>query len=405
MMTQSGNEAEDYKVSQRNRRRYRKSSLLILAAIFIFIGIIWLLYYLIWGQFEVYTDDAYVNGNLVELMSQVSGTVTQINTDDTFFVEQGQLLLKLDPADAEIALQKATAALAETVRKVRQYYETAKQAEANVTQSKVDFNKAKLDYVRRNGLVEAKAISAEEYQHYKTEFEATRARLNSAFANLQSAYALIDHSNLYQHPEVERAKANFKEAYLNYVRTTVVAPISGFVAKRSVQVGQQIAINTPLLAIVPLHDVWVDANYKESQLNFLRIGQPVTLYADAYSGVTYHGKVIGLNAGTGAAFALLPPQNATGNWIKIVQRLPVRIGLDSRELQNYPLMIGLSMHVTTDIHNVKGLRLATKASTTPIYSTTVYNEQLADANKLINRILEENSPNVSLSRLAMTIRK
>ena len=193
---------------------------------------------------------------------------------------------------------------------------------------------------------------------------------------------------------MERAKAELRNAYLNSARTTILAPLSGFIAKRTIQVGQHIMVNTPMLAIIPLNDVWVDANYKETQLDSLRIGQPVTLYADAYPNITYHGKILGLGAGTGAAFALLPAQNATGNWIKIVQRLPVRIALDSKELKDHPLQIGLSMRVTANIHNLKGERLATKKiPQKPIYATPIYAKQLEDVEQVINHILEENAPN------------
>jgi membrane fusion protein (multidrug efflux system) len=382
-------------------RYRRKIAMLTLGAIFLLIGLIWLLYWLIWGRFAIYTDDAYVNGNMVQIMAQVPGTVVAINTDDTQLVMQNQVILKLDPDNTNILLQRAEAALAETVRQVRQIFENAQRAQASLTLRKADLKKAQLDMQRRTKLVGESAVSREEFQHYQTAVKTAQAEYDYALHNLYAMQALVENSHLYTHPLVERAKANFRIAYLNAQRTTVVAPVTGYIAKRSVQVGQQVSVNTPLMAIVPLREVWVDANYKESQLQDLRIGQPVTLSADAYPDMTFHGKVFGLNVGTGAAFSLLPPQNATGNWIKIVQRLPVRIWLDPEELKKRPLQLGLSMRVTTNIHNINGNMLAQKAEKKPLYTTDVYAQQLAQANTLINKILQENSPDMYLPRMAL----
>lgn len=390
--------------STRNTRKNRKIAIVTLTIIFVTLGLIWLLYYLIWSRFEVYTDDAYVNGNLVSVMSQVPGTVIAINTDDTYLVNQGQKIIQLDGADTTIVLEKAKANLAETVRQVRQAYEFAQQSQAALTLQRADLIKAQLDLKRRIGLVGEKAISHEELQHYQTTLDAAKAKYDYTLHQYNSALAIVENSQLYTHPKVQRAKENLRTAYLNSIRTNILAPITGYIAKRSVQVGQQITPNTPLLAIVPLQEVWVDANYKESQLKNIRIGQPVTLYSDAFSGVTYHGKVVGLNAGTGAAFSLLPPQNATGNWIKIVQRLPVRVSIDADDLKKHPLLLGLSMHSTINVHGEEGKRLAVTASKKTIYTTDVYAKQLADADQLINAILVENSPNISLPE-SMQIKK
>lgn len=379
-------------------RKKRKAAMLILGSIFLGIGLIWLIYWLIWGRFEEYTDDAYVNGNLVQLMPQVPGTVIEINTDDTQLVLQGQVIIRLDPADMTIAFQRSKANLAETVRTVKQYFEKAEQAEATLILQNASLMKAQLDLKRRVGLVGERAISREEMQHYQTAFDAAKARYDYALHQLRASQALVVNSHLYSHPAVELAKANFKKAYLNLQRTTISAPVTGYVAKRSVQVGQQVAMNTPMLAIVPLNDVWVDANYKESQLSNLRIGQPVILYADANSGVTYHGKIVGLNAGTGAAFSLLPPQNATGNWIKIVQRLPVRVGLDPDELRKNPLQLGLSMRVTTNTYDREGNKLAATASHRTFYATDIYANQLALVDQLMDDVLKENSPDMFMGR-------
>ena len=388
----------DKKSDDNHNKHRRQLIMIVLAAVFLFIGFIWLLYWLIWGRFEEYTEDAYVNGNIVQLMPQVSGTVIEINADDTQFVTQGEPLIKLDTSDTEIALQRAQAQLAETVRQVRQYFENAERAQAALILRGADLMKAQLDLKRRTGLVGERAISREEMQHYTTAAKTAEAQYNFALHNLRAALAVVENSHVYTNPLVERAKANFKTAYLNRQRTTIYAPVTGYVAKRSVQVGQQVNMNTAMLAIIPLNEVWVDANYKESQLGRIRIGQSVLLYADAYSSVKFHGKIAGLSPGTGVSFALLPPQNATGNWIKIVQRLPVRITLDANEVKNHPLLIGLSMRVTTYTYHNEGRQLAAIKPNKPLYTTNVYNNQLAQADQLIDTILQDNSPNLFLPR-------
>lgn len=376
----------------------RKKAMLKLSILFLALGLIWLIYWLLFSRFSVYTDDAYVNGNMVQLMSQVPGTVVGINTDETELVTQGQVIIKLDPADMAIALQQATSNLADTVRQVRQTFEDANRAQSNLNATKADLMKAQLDLKRRASLVGKSAVSREEFQHYQTAVKNAQAKYDYALHSLRAAQALVENAHLYTHPLVERAKAAFKTAYLSVQRTTIVAPVTGYVAKRNVQVGQQILPNTPMLAIIPLREIWVDANYKESQLSHLRIGQPVTLKADAYPDIRYHGKILGLSPGTGAAFALLPPQNATGNWIKIVQRLPVRIALDPNEIKYHPLQLGLSMRATTNIHDVSGHMLAQVATSKPVYTTNVYAEQSKNANEKIDRILKENSPDMFLAR-------
>ncbi|CAM2859450.1 multidrug efflux system [Legionella steigerwaltii] len=376
----------------------RKVAMFILGGFFLLIALLWFFYWLIWGRFKLSTENAYVNGNMVQLMPQIPGTVVKIKTDETQLVAEGHTIIKLDPTDYAVALQRARADLAQTVRQVRQYFENAAVAQQNVIINKANLVKAQLDLKRREGLVGNRAVSREEMQHYKTAVEAAQATYDLSSHQLDAALALVENSHLYTHPLVETAKANLKTAYLNFQRTTIVAPVTGFVAKRTVQPGQQVSMNSAMLAIIPLEDTWVEANYKESELNDIRIGQPVTLYADAYPGMTYHGKVVGLNAGTGSAFALLPPQNATGNWIKIVQRLPVRISLDPDDLKKVPLQLGLSMRVTIDIHNLKGNRLAQMTEPKVKFQTTVYNKQLAEVKSIINEILHANSPDMFLPR-------
>jgi membrane fusion protein (multidrug efflux system) len=364
----------------------RKIAMVILGGSFLLIAILWLVYWLIWGQFKEYTDNAYVNGNMVQLMPQIPGTVTEVHTDDAQLVSEGQVIIKAD--------------LAQTVRQVRQYFENAAQAQQNVVLDKANLVKAQLDLKRRLGLVGNRAVSREEMQHYKTAVEAAQASYNVSLHQLGAALALVEGSHLYTHPLVETARANLKTAYLNLQRTTIVAPVTGYVAKRSIQPGQQVSMNSVMLAIIPLKDTWVDANYKESSLNVLRVNQPVVLYADAYPGITYHGKVMGLNAGTGSAFSLLPPQNATGNWIKIVQRLPVRVQINPDELKKNPLQLGLSMRITVNTHDRQGSRMRGINEPPFKLSTQAFGKQLAEVEPLINEILKANAPDMTLPRVA-----
>jgi membrane fusion protein (multidrug efflux system) len=381
----------------KKNNKSRKRILTLLTILFLIIGVIWFLYWLLWGRFHEYTDDAYVSGNLVRLMPQVAGTVTQINTDDTQLAEEGQVLVKLDDADTKVVLDKSIAALANTVRKVRQYYDRVYQMQADVTLRQAELGNASFDLKRRQGLINDRAISREEMEHYTIALSAAQARLDAAKAQQDAAIDLVEGTNLYSHPEVVRAAVSLKNAYLNYYRTTIIAPVTGYVAKRNVQVGQQVTMGTSMMAIVPLREVWVDANYKESQLERLRIGQNVELTADAYGGVTFHGKVQGLSAGTGSAFDLLPPQNATGNWIKIVQRLPVRITLDPEELKEHPLRIGLSVRVTTNTFGTEGETLNKATAKQVYYQTNVYQKELAEADVLITTVLHNNAPDIKFA--------
>ncbi len=335
------------------------------------------------------TDDAYVAGNVVQVMPQVAGTVVAIMADDTQFVRAGEELVKLDPADARVALQRGEAQLAQTVREVRAMFSDNAKLEAAVAGREVDLARAGSDLERRKRLASTGAISGEELQHARDSVRGAASALAAAREKLAANRALTDRTGVASQPGVERAAAELRAAYLAYRRTALPAPVSGFVAKRAVQLGQRVSPGTPLMAIVPLAQVWVDANFKESQLADIRVGQPVRLVADA-NGFAYHGKVAGFAAGTGAAFTLLPAQNATGNWIKVVQRLPVRIALDPEELAAHPLAIGLSMEARVDVHRKSGAQLAATVGADPDYRTAVFTQQDDPVDALIARIIERN---------------
>ncbi|MFO1220067.1 MAG: efflux RND transporter periplasmic adaptor subunit [Burkholderiaceae bacterium] len=334
-----------------------------------------------------HTDNAYVQGDVVQITPQVAGTVTGIAVDEMDRVKAGQVLLRLDAADARVALEQAEAQLAQTVREVRTLYANnatfesqiaARQAE--VTRAQADAARAQDDVDRRKPLVAGGAVGQEEFAHAERQLAAARGVLGAALsardaarAQLASNRSLTDGIRVEQHPSVLRAVARMREAWLALKRTELPSPIDGHVAKRSVQLGQRVQPGTPLMTVVALDRLWVDANFKEAQLRSLRIGQPATLQADVYGGkVTYHGTVQGLGTGTGAAFALLPAQNATGNWIKIVQRVPVRIALDAKELAEHPLRVGLSMEVQVDIGRTEGASLAEAPRTQPLAQTRLF---------------------------------
>jgi len=381
-------------LSQNNKTR--RLLLLWVTIGILVIGLGFFLYWLLYSRFYETTDDAYVRGNSVLVMSEIPGHVNTIFADETDSVTKGQKLILLDPLNAKIALDIAKAQLAITVRNVSQLYNHVDQLKDKVGLTKDNLDNATKDLQRRRGLVVNKTISSEEMQHSENAFNTAKDSYELAKQELIAALAVVEGVDLYHHPQIEQAAVNVRNAYLNLQRTTIYAPVSGYVAKRPVQVGQQINANTVLMVIIPLNELWVDANYKESQLRDIRIGQNVTMTTDAYgSDVVYHGTVLGLSPGTGSAFDLLPPQNATGNWIKVVQRLPVRISLSPKELEKNPLSIGLSVTVTIASHNHSGSRLNANRPLKALYDAVDYSSNIQEADTIINEILEANSKNLS----------
>jgi membrane fusion protein (multidrug efflux system) len=344
----------------------RRRGMLILAAAVALGAIGYAIYWFAVARHYESTDDAYVASDIVQITSEISGTVLSVHVDDTQTVERGQVLVELDPADANIAVSAAEAELARTVREVRALYAQADQLRALIAERETELKRAQSDYSRRQLLVADGAVSGEELAHAQDTIDQTRASLQAAKRELDATLAQIEGTSVEDHPRVRAAAARLRDASLALRRTTIRSPVTGTVAKRGVQVGQRVSPGAPLLAVVPLDDVWIDANFKENQLKNVRIGQPVTVHADIYgSDVEYKGTVAGLAAGSGSAFALLPPQNASGNWIKIVQRVPVRIALDPEQLKTHPLRVGLSMFVEVDVRDTSGPLVATQVRNTP----------------------------------------
>ena len=370
----------------------RRTWLLILGVAIAVIALATLAWWWLYASHYESTDDAYVAGDLVGVMSQVSGTVVSIGADETDRVQAGAELVRLDATDYRIALQEAEQQLARAVRQVHTVFANRDELTALVAQRRADLDRAQADLARRRGLTASGAVSTEELGHAQDAANAAREALTAAQKNLAAGVALVGRTGVADNPDVRAAETQVERAWLNVQRTSVRAPVSGYVARRSVQLGERIAPGTPLLQLVPLERLRVDANFKEVQLARMRIGQPARVIADLYGGqVEYHGTVEGLGMGTGAAFALLPAQNATGNWIKVVQRVPVRITLDPKQLEAHPLRVGLSTRVRIDVSEGDGSQLATAPRREPVLATQAYDVDLGEIRAHIAEIIRDNS--------------
>jgi membrane fusion protein, multidrug efflux system len=369
----------------------RRRILTIVASVFAVLGLLWfVLWYVVLSEREK-TDDAYVNGDQVTITAQSAGTVVGIFASNTALVNAGQVLVRLDPTDAETALNRAASALAQSVRQVRQQQAMAGQFDAQAVHGRLELARAEEDLARRAPLLADQAIATEEVKHAEEAVAMARANLSQGRRQADAAHALVDGVAVRDNPAVQTALAAYRDAFVNASRNTIVAPVTGFVALRSVQLGQRIQAGESLLNIVPLQNLWVDANFKEGQLRHLRLGQATEVRSDLYGGsVIFHGTVIGMAAGTGAAFSLLPAQNASGNWIKVVQRVPVRVSISPQDLAKYPLRIGLSATVTIDTHDRSGAMLAATPGTDGGASTKVYAADLERANAEADAIITRN---------------
>ena len=342
-------------------------------------------------QLQETTEDAYVEGNIVQVTSQVAGTVLAIGADNTDRVSAGQPLVKLNPLDAQLALERSEAMLGKTVRQVRSQVAVASQMRANVELRSAELRRVQADVDRRSELVHSGAVSGEDLEHALEAVRTASAALKSAQQQYAANQAYVDGTTVATHPDVLNAAAQVKDAYIAAARAVVPAPVAGIVARRNVQVGQRVAAGAAMMSIIPLDSLWVTANFKESQLRHIHTGQPVLLTADAYGRqIVYRGKVIAQEAGTGSAFSLLPAQNATGNWIKVVQRLPVRIALDPGEVRTNPLQLGLSMRVSVDTSVRDGTPFAAAGHATHAYETDVFAHEGQNAAALVTQIIARN---------------
>ena len=375
-----------------SKKGKRKGALLLLTLLFIIVAVAYGIYwFLVLRHFEE-TDDAYVAGNQVQIMAQVSGSVTKVWADNTDYVQKGDPLVTLDQTDAQQAFEKAQTQLAASVRQTRQQMINSKQLQASIEVKKTALSQAQTDLNRRIPLGAANLIGREELQHARDTVASAQAELDVAIQQYNANQAIVLGTKLEQQPAVLQAATEVRNAWLALQRTKIVSPISGYVSRRSVQPGAQISSTTPLMAVVPASNLWIDANFKETQLAHMRIGQPATVISDIYGDdVKYTGKVVGLDMGTGSAFSLLPAQNATGNWIKVVQRLPVRIELDEKQLAEHPLRIGLSTLVEVNTTDRGGEMLASQVRSSPVYESNAREIGLEPVNKLINDIIQANA--------------
>ena len=375
-----------------SKKGKRKGALLLLTLLFIIVAVAYGIYwFLVLRHFEE-TDDAYVAGNQVQFMAQVSGSVTKVWADNTDYVQKGDPLVTLDQTDAQQAFEKAQTQLAASVRQTRQQMINSKQLQASIDVKKTALSQAQTDLNRRIPLGAANLIGREELQHARDTVASAQAELDVAIQQYNANQAIVLGTKLEQQPAVLQAATEVRNAWLALQRTKIVSPISGYVSRRSVQPGAQISSTTPLMAVVPATNLWIDANFKETQLAHMRIGQPATVISDIYGDdVKYTGKVVGLDMGTGSAFSLLPAQNATGNWIKVVQRLPVRIELDEKQLAEHPLRIGLSTLVEVNTTDRGGEMLASQVRSSPVYESNAREIGLEPVNKLINDIIQANA--------------
>jgi membrane fusion protein, multidrug efflux system len=379
---------------QRRRTRW----LLIVTAAFVVVGVAAAAYWWVYARHYEETDDAYVAGDLVNVSSQVSGTVVSIGADETDFVRMGQELIKLDDTDARIALKEAEDQLAKVVRQVRTVFTSRDELSAILAQRRADLSRAQADLDRRKNLGKSGAVSAEEISHAQDTLSAAQQALIAAEKNLAGGTALLGKTGVSDNPDVQAAGVAVERAWLALRRTTIHAPVSGYIARRAAQLGERTSSGNPLLSIVPLERLRVEANFKEVQLSRMRIGQPVRVVADLYGGhVEYHGTIAGLGMGTGAAFALLPAQNATGNWIKVVQRVPVRVALDPHDLEAHPLRIGLSTRASVDVRNDSGPQLALVPRKEPVLSTSIYEIDNTEIQARIAQIVADNTAAPSVS--------
>lgn len=390
------NPNSDNQPAQTNRYR----GIIYLTILLLSVALLWFLLWFFDFRLREYTDNAYVNGNMINVTSVVAGTPIAFYADDTDLVQEGQLLVQLDETPFRLTYERELATLATTVLQVSQYFNEVKAAIATVESRRTVYERLRYDFENRQRLIGDKAVSGEDFTHARDEARTAAMDLKQAEAKLNVSIDLagniIDASGkvnkpIEQHPLIEAQKKVIREAYYNLKHCSIFAPYTGYVAQRFVEVGQWVTPATYLMAIIPIDYMWVDANFKETQLTNMRIGQPAKVYIDLYgSGVVYDGKVLGIASGTGSVFSLIPPQNATGNWIKIVQRLPVRISVDPKTMKKYPLRLGISSEVYVDITNTDLPMLAQEPPTKAVSTTRVFDLNFSEVEEEMNRIIKNN---------------
>ena len=391
--TEALNAQQEQDIIDAHKSSQRKTRMSIAIGIFLLIGLLWALYWFFIARYHEETENAYVAGSMVVVNAQTAGTVEAILAEENQVVKAGDVLVKLSPTDAQVALAQASAQLANATRQIQNVFNTVSVTRAQMVQANSAVKTAQDAVNRRAALVKTGAVSREEYDQAVNALNQALAAQKTTMEQNKSAGAQVAGTTTQNHPAIEAAKAAFRSAYINNKRLAVLAPTDGVIAKRNVQVGQQISQGVPLMSIVAANQLWVEANFKETQLANLRVGQPVELTSDVFgSGVKFKGTVQGIGIGTGSAFSVLPAQNATGNWIKIVQRIPVRIQLDAEELKAHPLRVGMSMIANVNTHQRDGAVLGTVAGSDGLsnLTTNVYAQDEEEANREADKIINAN---------------
>ena len=371
-------------------KKRKKITLIFFAVCFLLLAIFFFIWLFIL-RFIEYTDDAYVEGNQVYITPLRPGFITTIHTDDTYLVKKGQLLIDLDETDSLIALNLAKKNLAQVVRDVCQLFHQAFAYRAEIEIKKAELIKTSQDYEHRKDVIAEGGVSIEDFEHAIAALRASFFSLQWTEILYEKALSAVQGTSIKDHPLVLEAADKVRDAWVQLYRCKIYSPVEGLVAQRTIQVGMWVNAGQPLMSVIPLDQIWVNANYKETQLKHMRIGQKVKITSDLYGGNTvFHGTIAGLPGAAGNAFALLPPQNLSGNWIKIVQRVPVRVCLDSQELEQHPLRIGLSMEAIVDLRDQQGLLVPTSSEGSPIYQTPIYEWEETGDEETIASIIEEN---------------
>lgn len=342
-------------------------------------------------RFWEYTTDAYVEGNQVYITPLHSGFVTAIHTDDTFLCEQGRVLVQLDETDALIALDKAKRDLANTVREVCQAFHQVFAYQAEIQAKKANFIKTAQDYDHRVHVLTAGGVSVEDFEHAVAYLREAYYSLRMTEELYDKSLAFVQGTTLLNHPKIKAAADAVRDWFVYLHRCKVYSPVEGLAAQRTIQVGMWVKAGDPLMSVIPLDQIWVNANFKETQMKKMRIGQRVKITSDLYGrDVVFHGKIVGLPGGAGNAFTLLPPQNLSGNWIKIVQRLPVRVALDPEELKRHPLRLGLTLEATVYLEDQEGLLVPSNSAGSPNYVTSIFETEEKGDLALITSIILDN---------------
>lgn len=377
-------------MAEQQNHSKKKLVFLSIGLIFLLLLIGFFLYWFLILRFEESTDDAYVNGNQITITSQINGYIQTINVDETEIVNEGKIIATLDSTDQTIAFETAKHNLAKVVRETVGLFERVDQLKAEKKIKETDKKRALQDLNHRKNLLDDGSVSLEQYEHADESHSSSQYALDLVEHQLQAAMAEVNNTTIFTHPRVEEAKDRIRKSFVDLQRCQIYAPSHGMIAMRQAQVGEAVYPGKPLMFLIPLDQIWVNANFKETQLENVRIGQPVKMTADLYGDAEFNGKVVGLWPGTGSVFSVIPPQNATGNWIKIVQRIPVRISLDSQEISKFPLRLGMSMQVTVDISDQNGERIPPLSKKAVLYETDIYKQYLEGVEEIIEKIIKEN---------------